>query len=112
MIFVPTTSLCVWRLKERTETSAPAAENTTGDAVGGSDGNGQLDDHILRLIEERDSLLRTGVYTHNDRIIADLEQQIRKADSQRRRWTLVSSIHCDNIGQQYVLKHLIFLLLS
>ena len=44
-----------------------------------------LDDHVLRLIEERDSLLRTGVYTHGDRVVADLEDQIRKVESQRRR---------------------------
>lgn len=49
------------------------------------DGVDELDDHILRLIEERDSLLRTGVYSRNDRVVADLEQQIRKAESQRRR---------------------------
>ncbi|XP_077989016.1 centrosomal protein of 120 kDa-like [Glandiceps talaboti] len=38
-----------------------------------------LDDHVARLIEERDTLLRTGVYTHHDRIITELDKQIREA---------------------------------
>lgn len=42
------------------------------------------DEHITRLIEERDILLRTGVYTSQDRIIADLDQQIKEAISQRK----------------------------
>lgn len=37
------------------------------------------EDHIGRLIEERDTLLRTGVYTTEDRIIAELDRQIREA---------------------------------
>ena len=37
------------------------------------------EDHITRLIEERDTLLRTGVYTTEDRIIAELDRQIREA---------------------------------
>ena len=42
------------------------------------------DEHITRLIEERDILLRTGVYTSQDRIIADLDQQIKEAIAQRK----------------------------
>ncbi|XP_013385110.1 centrosomal protein of 120 kDa isoform X2 [Lingula anatina] len=38
-----------------------------------------IDERIARLIEERDALLRTGVYTHEDRIIAELDRQIREA---------------------------------
>ena len=38
-----------------------------------------IEDHISRLIEERDTLLRTGVYTTQDRIIAELDRQIREA---------------------------------
>ncbi|XP_074650244.1 centrosomal protein of 120 kDa-like [Tubulanus polymorphus] len=38
-----------------------------------------FDDHIARLIEERDALLRTGVYTNEDRIISELDRQIREA---------------------------------
>ena len=60
------------------------AENI-GEPAGGNIDDDELDSHILRLIEERDSLLRTGVYSHGDRVVADLEQQIRKAESQRRR---------------------------
>ncbi len=37
------------------------------------------EDHITRLIEERDTLLRTGVYTTEDRIITELDRQIREA---------------------------------
>ena len=38
-----------------------------------------LEEHVARLIEERDTLLRTGVYTHQDRIISELDKQIRQA---------------------------------
>jgi len=66
-------------------TSATAVECITEPASQSDNDNDALDGHILRLIDERDSLLRTGVYSHNDRVIADLEQQIRKAESQHRR---------------------------
>jgi centrosomal protein CEP120 len=36
-----------------------------------------LHDHINRLIEERDTLLRTGVYSNSDAIIAELDRRIR-----------------------------------
>ena len=36
-----------------------------------------VDEHISRLVEERDTLLRTGVYTTQDKIIMELERQIR-----------------------------------
>ncbi|XP_040271889.1 centrosomal protein of 120 kDa isoform X2 [Bufo bufo] len=42
-----------------------------------------LDDFLSRLIEERDTLLRTGVYTHEDRIISELDRQIREAMAKR-----------------------------
>lgn len=35
------------------------------------------EEHLSRLLEERDTLLRTGVYTHEDRIIAELNRQIQ-----------------------------------
>lgn len=41
--------------------------------------DGSVDEHITRLIEERDTLLKTGVYTSQDRIIAELDRQIREA---------------------------------
>ncbi|XP_036383260.1 centrosomal protein of 120 kDa [Megalops cyprinoides] len=41
------------------------------------------DEHLSRLLEERDTLLRTGVYTHEDRIIAELNRQIQEAMSHR-----------------------------
>lgn len=42
-----------------------------------------LDDFLSRLIEERDTLLRTGVYTHEDRIISELDRQIREVMAKR-----------------------------
>lgn len=41
--------------------------------------NESADEHLSRLLEERDTLLRTGVYTHEDRIIAELNRQIQDA---------------------------------
>jgi len=38
-----------------------------------------VEEHISRLIEERDTLLRTGVYSTQDKIIAELDRQIREA---------------------------------
>jgi hypothetical protein len=34
--------------------------------------------HINRLIEERDTLLRTGVYSNSDAIIIELDKRIRE----------------------------------
>ncbi|XP_038660934.1 centrosomal protein of 120 kDa isoform X1 [Scyliorhinus canicula] len=42
-----------------------------------------LDNYLARLIEERDTLLRTGVYTHEDRIISELDRQIRETMAKR-----------------------------
>ncbi|CAM4719851.1 unnamed protein product [Leuciscus chuanchicus] len=38
-----------------------------------------VEEHVTRLLEERDTLLRTGVYTHDDRIISELDRQIQQA---------------------------------
>ncbi|XP_066499742.1 centrosomal protein of 120 kDa [Hoplias malabaricus] len=45
--------------------------------------NESADDHLSRLLEERDTLLRTGVYTHEDRIITELNRQIQEAMANR-----------------------------
>ncbi|KAF4110425.1 centrosomal protein of 120 kDa [Onychostoma macrolepis] len=45
--------------------------------------NESADEHVTRLLEERDTLLRTGVYTHSDRIISELDRQIQQAMSRR-----------------------------
>nr|XP_039270701.1 centrosomal protein of 120 kDa-like isoform X1 [Styela clava] len=42
-----------------------------------------IDEHVARLIEERDTLLRTGVYSREDRIISELDRQIRDAISRK-----------------------------
>ncbi|XP_078253137.1 centrosomal protein of 120 kDa [Rhinoraja longicauda] len=54
----------------------PASGEVTGDHVQHPDE--ALDNYLTRLIEERDTLLRTGVYTHDDRIIRELDRQIRE----------------------------------
>ena len=46
--------------------------------------DGSLEEHISRLIEERDTLLRTGVYSTQDRIIAELDRQIREAMGEKK----------------------------
>ena len=38
-----------------------------------------VDEHVSRLVEERDTLLRTGVYTTQDKIIMELERQIKES---------------------------------
>lgn len=45
--------------------------------------NESADEHLSRLLEERDTLLRTGVYTHDDRIISELNRQIQEAMQHR-----------------------------
>ncbi|XP_077200532.1 centrosomal protein of 120 kDa isoform X2 [Paroedura picta] len=45
--------------------------------------NESLDDYLARLIEERDTLLRTGVYNHEDHIVSELERQISEVLSKR-----------------------------
>ncbi|XP_015230032.1 PREDICTED: centrosomal protein of 120 kDa [Cyprinodon variegatus] len=46
--------------------------------------NESSEEHLSRLLEERDTLLRTGVYTHQDRIVAELDRQIQDAMRDRR----------------------------
>ncbi|NXC43465.1 CE120 protein, partial [Penelope pileata] len=45
--------------------------------------NENMDDYLARLIEERDTLLRTGVYNHEDHIVSELDRQIREAIAKR-----------------------------
>ncbi|NXF52305.1 CE120 protein, partial [Oceanites oceanicus] len=45
--------------------------------------NENVDDYLSRLIEERDTLLRTGVYNHEDHIVSELDRQIREAIAKR-----------------------------
>ncbi|XP_065512156.1 centrosomal protein of 120 kDa [Caloenas nicobarica] len=42
-----------------------------------------MDDYLSRLIEERDTLLKTGVYNHEDHIVSELDRQIREAIAKR-----------------------------
>uniref|UniRef100_A0A8C0FCV4 Centrosomal protein of 120 kDa n=1 Tax=Bubo bubo TaxID=30461 RepID=A0A8C0FCV4_BUBBB len=41
--------------------------------------NENMDNYLCRLIEERDTLLRTGVYNHEDHIVSELDRQIKEA---------------------------------
>ncbi|XP_019372360.1 PREDICTED: centrosomal protein of 120 kDa [Gavialis gangeticus] len=45
--------------------------------------NESMDDYLTRLIEERDTLLRTGVYNHEDHIVSELDRQIGEALAKR-----------------------------
>ncbi|XP_033634352.1 centrosomal protein of 120 kDa-like [Asterias rubens] len=62
------------------ETNPEHKENTQPQGVGHIDPG--IEAHVARLIEERDTLLRTGVYTHQDRIISELDRQIRESIAQ------------------------------
>ncbi|XP_063151353.1 centrosomal protein of 120 kDa [Candoia aspera] len=48
-------------------------------------GEEALDDYLARLIEERDTLLRTGVYNHEDHIVSELDRQISEVLAKRNR---------------------------
>ncbi|XP_078422984.1 centrosomal protein of 120 kDa isoform X2 [Cetorhinus maximus] len=67
--------------KESSDQQAPASGREAGDHARHPDE--ALDNYLARLIEERDTLLRTGVYTHEDRIISELDRQIREAMTKR-----------------------------
>ncbi|XP_056136157.1 centrosomal protein of 120 kDa [Lampris incognitus] len=64
------------RLKQQEGLLGPAPAPALGPT---SSLNESADEHLSRLLEERDTLLRTGVYTHEDRIIAELNRQIQQA---------------------------------
>lgn len=44
-----------------------------------------VENRIAKLIEERDTLLRTGVYSTEDKIISELDRQIREAIAEKNR---------------------------
>ncbi|KAI4820803.1 hypothetical protein KUCAC02_028770, partial [Chaenocephalus aceratus] len=69
------------RLKQQEDRLGPASSQC-GPAPAQSV-NESADEHLSRLLEERDTLLRTGVYTHQDRIIAELNRQIQDAMTDR-----------------------------
>ncbi|KAK9522017.1 hypothetical protein VZT92_018513 [Zoarces viviparus] len=66
------------RLKQQEEDRLGPASSQSGPAPTQSLNEG-AEEHLSRLLEERDTLLRTGVYTHEDRIIAELSRQIQDA---------------------------------
>uniref|UniRef100_A0A8C2X3K0 Centrosomal protein 120 n=1 Tax=Cyclopterus lumpus TaxID=8103 RepID=A0A8C2X3K0_CYCLU len=65
------------RLKQQEDRLGPAS--SPGGPAPSQTLNEGADEHLSRLLEERDTLLRTGVYTHEDRIIAELNRQIQDA---------------------------------
>ncbi|XP_042276259.1 centrosomal protein of 120 kDa [Thunnus maccoyii] len=72
------------RLKQQEDRLGPASSSpsVSGPAPGASLSE-SAEEHLSRLLEERDTLLRTGVYTHEDRIIAELNRQIQDAMTHR-----------------------------
>ncbi|XP_072272132.1 centrosomal protein of 120 kDa [Pyxicephalus adspersus] len=75
------------RLKLQEDRKQAPDTGSTSDRKMAASGSRQqdegLDDYLSRLIEERDTLLRTGVYTHEDRIISELDRQIRETMAKR-----------------------------
>ncbi|KAG7219787.1 hypothetical protein INR49_011521 [Caranx melampygus] len=74
------------RLKQQDDRLGPAP-SSSGPAPS-QDVNESADEHLSRLLEERDTLLRTGVYTHDDRIIAELNRQIQEGLAANQRQAL------------------------
>lgn len=70
------------RLKQQQEEKLGPSSSVYGPAPS-QHVNESADEHVSRLFEERDTLLRTGVYTHEDRIIAELNRQIQEAMEDR-----------------------------
>lgn len=75
--------LFLLRLKKLEEDRLGPSPGKNNHAADSRPANESADDHLSRLFEERDLLLRTGVYTHEDRIIAELNRQIQEAMSGR-----------------------------
>ncbi|XP_005242595.1 centrosomal protein of 120 kDa [Falco peregrinus] len=75
------------RLKQQEEEKQfqDVKDNSGGrvDALHSTKLNENMDDYLSRLIEERDTLLRTGVYNHEDHIVSELDRQIREAIAKR-----------------------------
>ncbi|XP_034027224.1 centrosomal protein of 120 kDa [Thalassophryne amazonica] len=69
------------RLKQQEERTVPDSSGT-GSAPSPIP-NESAEEQLTRLIEERDTLLRTGVYTHQDQIITELNRQIRESMSRK-----------------------------
>ncbi|XP_045422236.1 centrosomal protein of 120 kDa isoform X2 [Lemur catta] len=69
------------RLRQQEQKQYQDSRETASGKMDGPPGNALeegLDDYLTRLIEERDILMRTGVYNHEDRIISELDRQIRE----------------------------------
>ncbi|NXV23153.1 CE120 protein, partial [Cepphus grylle] len=75
------------RLKQQEERKQlqDVRDNSAGrvDGLNSRKLNENMDDYLSRLIEERDTLLRTGVYNHEDHIVSELDRQIREAIAKR-----------------------------
>lgn len=74
------------RLKQQEEERKQlqdVGDNSAGRVSNSRKLNENMDDYLSRLIEERDTLLRTGVYNHEDHIVSELDRQIREAIAKR-----------------------------
>ncbi|NP_001086896.1 centrosomal protein 120kDa L homeolog [Xenopus laevis] len=72
------------RLRQQEDRQQPPDTSASAKEIPGAKLKDEgLDDYLSRLIEERDTLLRTGVYTHEDRIISELDRQIRETMAKR-----------------------------
>ncbi|XP_072288993.1 centrosomal protein of 120 kDa [Eucyclogobius newberryi] len=67
------------RLKDERLVPAPSLSGPAPSLSGPAPLDEHVSDHVTRLLEERETLLRTGVYTHDDRIISELTRQIQEA---------------------------------
>nr|XP_004669248.1 centrosomal protein of 120 kDa isoform X2 [Jaculus jaculus] len=69
------------RLRQQEQKQSQDSREIASGKMGGPQGStleDGLDEYLTRLIEERDTLMRTGVYSHEDRIITELDRQIRE----------------------------------
>lgn len=81
--------LCFINIRLKQQDDRKQLQNVRDNSTGRVDNlhsrklNENMDDYLSRLIEERDTLLRTGVYNHEDHIVSELDRQIREAIAKR-----------------------------
>ena len=69
----------------RSSTGAPPPSSSSARRpANGAASDDEIDEQIARLIEERDTLLQTGVYSGKDRIILELDRQIKDKMQQKK----------------------------
>merc|ERR1719193_388807 len=68
----------------RSSTGTPPSSSAARRPANGAASDDEIDEQIARLIEERDTLLQTGVYSGKDRIILELDRQIKDKMQQKK----------------------------